>query len=223
MRNLLFVVTAASIVSLATLACGGTDSSIASNITPAGDAGPERTTSPTESPDGSVDPTPQPGPEAGVPDDRIDPIALGRSWTYDVTIIGTYPICRAGSSTGQVLGTKQVSGKQAFQVQSFCPGAGTTSYAVDGDRVELFYANTWILALDAPVEEGHTWTNGADDFVWEKAPKVTGKAGTFDDCWTARQENSESYTVFCRGVGPVKWHFVDKGNGYDAVLTAKNF
>jgi hypothetical protein len=30
--------------------------------------------------------------------------------------------------------------------------------------------------------------------------------------------------ILCRGVGPVKWHYEDGlGNGYEAVLTAKNF
>ena len=33
-----------------------------------------------------------------------------------------------------------------------------------------------------------------------------------------------SYTVFCRGVGPVEWHYEDGfGNGYEAVLKAKGF
>src|SRR4051812_6768795 len=66
-------------------------------------------------PDGG-DPVAPPGPDGSIPDgatphdaavppdaakdDRIDPIALGKSWTYDVTIIGVYPLCKAGSNTG---------------------------------------------------------------------------------------------------------------------------
>jgi hypothetical protein len=154
-------------------------------------------------------------------DNRIDPIELGRSWTYDVTIIGTYPLCKPGSHVGQVLGQKVVGGKPAFQVQSFCPGAGTSSYAVTGDKVELYYANTWILSLDAPVAEGHTWTDGVNTYLWEKVGQVTVPDGTFDDCWKAKPQVGSSYTTFCRGVGPVRWHFVDgSGNGYDATLTA---
>jgi hypothetical protein len=154
-------------------------------------------------------------------DNRIDPIALGRSWTYDVTIIGTYPICKSGSHVGQVLGQKVVAGKPSFQVQTFCPGAGTSSYAVNGDRVEVYYANTWILSLDAPVAEGHTWTDGVNTYVWEKVGQVTVPDGTFDDCWKAKPQVGSSYTTFCRGIGPVRWHFVDgNGNGYDATLTA---
>lgn len=158
--------------------------------------------------------------DAGV-DRRIDPIELGRTWTYDVSIIGVYPMCKAGSSTGRVLGKKVVAGKQAFQVQSFCPGAGTSSYAVDGDKVELYLDNAWILALDAPVAEGHTWTDGVETYAWEKVGELTVPAGTYDDCWTVRPQSGSSYSTFCRGVGPVLWHYVDfLGNGYDATLTA---
>lgn len=78
--------------------------------------------------------------DAAPDDDRIDPIALGRSWTYDVDVLGSYPIC---------------------------------------------------------------------------------EPGTFDDCWTAREQDGESYTDDCRGSGPVHWHDVDTfGNGYDARLIA---
>jgi hypothetical protein len=160
-------------------------------------------------------------PDAAAPDLRIDPITLGRTWTYDVAILGTYPLCKAGSSTGRVLGQKTVAGKNAFQVQSFCPGAGTSSYAVDGDKVEIYYGSSWILSLDAPVQEGHTWTDGLYTYAWEKVGAVTVPAGTFDDCWKAKPQLGTSYTTFCRGVGPVRWHFVDgSGNGYDATLTA---
>lgn len=154
-------------------------------------------------------------------DNRIDPIELGRSWTYDVSIIGTYPICKPGSNKGQVLGSKIVGGKPSFQVQSFCPGAGTSSYAVTGDKVEIYYANTWVLSLDAPVQEGHTWTDGVYTYGWEKVGTMTVPAGTFNDCWKAKPTVGTSYTTFCRGIGPVRWHYVDAGgNGYDATLTA---
>jgi hypothetical protein len=158
------------------------------------------------------------------PDDRIDPIEVGRQWTYDVTVFGVYPWCKEGSYTGQVLGQKEVDGKQAFQVQSFCPTVGTSSYAVDGDRVEIYVGGVWVLALDAPVSQGHTWSNGASTFTWHEEGSVTVPAGTFDDCWRATENVAhDSYTIFCRGVGPVHWHNVDTGNGFDAVLTAKNF
>lgn len=162
-------------------------------------------------------------PDAAPVDDRIDPIELGRSWTYDVTIIGTYPLCKSGTNTGRVLGTKVVGARDSFQVQSFCPGAGTSSYALDGDRVHVYYGGAWLLALDSPVSKGHSWSNGAVELEWEGLGSQTVPAGTFADCWNARQKDSENFTTFCRGVGPVHWHYLDSavgGNGYDAVLTA---
>ncbi len=162
------------------------------------------------------------GSDAG--DTRIDPIAVGRSWTYDVTIFGTYPLCSAGSHQGVVLGTKMLDGKQSFQVQSLCPGVGTLDYAVSGDVVQFDYMATWVLALDAPVAEGHTWTNGVDTFTWHSVGSVTVPAGTYSDCWKATQNvGYEAYTVFCRGVGPVHWFTKNSGNGYEAMLTSKNF
>jgi hypothetical protein len=157
-------------------------------------------------------------------DNRIDPIVVGRRWTYDVTVFGTYPICTLGSHDGVVLGAMMLDGKRAFQVQSFCPGLGTVNYAVSGDVVQYDYMTTWLLALDAPVAEGHGWTNGVDTFTWHSAGSVTVPAGTYADCWKATQNVAyESYTLFCRGVGPVHWYTKNAGNGYEAILTAKNF
>jgi hypothetical protein len=158
-------------------------------------------------------------------DQQIDPIAVGRKWTYDVTIYGVYPLCQEGIHSGQVLSEKEVAGRHAHQIQSLCPAAGVSSYSVEGDRVWVYYGSAWVLALDAPVEEGHTWSNGASDFEWQSAGSVGVPAGTFDDCWTARELVAwESYTVFCRGVGPVRWHVKDaSGNGFDAELVEKSF
>lgn len=215
----------AAFLALATLACSGGGASI-------GDAPQSTPDTGTEPPGGETDgggpvadgSTPRSDgatpPDGALPDNRIDPIALGRTWTYDVTILGTYPLCKPGSNTARVLGQKSVGGKSAFQVQSFCPGAGTSSFAVDGDKVEIYYANNWILSLDAPVQEGRTWTDGLYTYGWEKVGPVTVPAGTYADCWKVKPTVGTSYTTFCRGVGPVRWHFVDpSGNGYDATLT----
>jgi hypothetical protein len=215
----------AAFLALATFACSGGAASIGDPQASTPDAGTEPPGSEADGSapvDGSVPKTDGATPPDGaVPDNRIDPITVGRTWTYDVTIIGTYPLCKAGSSTGRVLGQKSVGGKNAFQVQSFCPGAGTSSYAVDGDKVEIYYASSWILSLDAPVQEGHTWTDGLYTYGWENVGQVTVPAGTYADCWKAKPTVGTSYTTFCRGVGPVRWHFVDaSGNGYDATLTS---
>ncbi len=161
----------------------------------------------------------------GGPDARIDPISLGHQWTYDVTELGTFPLCPSGTHSGKVVSEGMVDGKDAFQTTNLCSGVDPSYYAVDGDVVQVDYQGTWILALDAPVQEGHTWSNGTSTFTWHKEPKVTVPAGTFDDCWRATQNvNYQAYTIFCRGVGPVHWYSQDlTGNGFDAVLTAKNF
>jgi len=212
----------ASFASFAFLACSGAGVSEVGGtpIVPgaeggppvSGEGGPDDAGVDSTTPDGAT-------PDAAV-DNRIDPIALGRSWTYDVSIIGTYPICKAGSHTGAVLGQKTTAGKPSFQVQSFCPGAGTSSYFVDGDHVEIYYGGAWILSLEAPVAETTMWTDGLLQYTWEKIGKITVPAGTFDDCWSAKHVGGVSYTRFCRGIGPVQWHYVDgTGNGYDATLT----
>lgn len=161
----------------------------------------------------------------GGPDDRIDPIALGHSWTYDVTEVGTFPLCPSGSQTAETVAEVEKNGKTGLEVTSLCANAQSSIYAVEGDVVFVDYLDTWVLALDAPVEEGHTWSNGISTFTWHDEGTVTVPAGTFDDCWRATQNVAyEAYTIFCRGVGPVHWHSVDlAGNGFDAILTAKSF
>jgi hypothetical protein len=162
----------------------------------------------------------------GAADDRIDPISVGHDWTYDVTEIGDDPACPSGSHTGKTLSEGTFDGKDAFQVSSLCTGYPPSYYAVDGDVVEVNYMGTWLLALDAPVQEGHMWTNGASTFTWHDEGTVTVGAGTFEQCFRATQDDAgwDAYTIFCRGVGPVHWHSVDpSGDGYDAVLTAVSF
>jgi hypothetical protein len=178
-------------------------------------SGAQTTTSATTSSNGA----------GGGPDDRIDPIELGHAWTYEVEELGTFPACPSGSHTGETIAESEIGGKHAFEVTNLCANVESSQYAVEGDVVFVHYQGTWILALDAPVEEGHTWTNGASTFTWHDEGTVTVPAGTFDDCWRATQNVAyEAYTIFCRGVGPVHWRSVDlSGNGFDAVLTAKNF
>lgn len=168
-------------------------------------------------------------PEASLPDagadERIDPIEVGRSWTYDITELGTYPFCPGGTHSGTALSSEMVAGKQAIQVQSACANAGTAYYAVDGDLVQVDVQGAWLTALASPVQEGQTWSQGSDSFTWHSAGTVTVPAGTFGDCWSATQNVAYSaYAIFCRGVGPVRWYTKDaQGNGYDAQLGAKNF
>jgi hypothetical protein len=159
-------------------------------------------------------------------DEEIDPIAVGHAWTYAVTELGTYPACPAGSSTATALTTSTQDGKAgAVEVQSLCTGAPPSWYFVQGDVVQVDVTGTWVLALDAPVQEGHTWSNGETSFTWHDAGSVTVPAGTFSDCWSATENVAyPAYTIFCRGVGPVHWYTKDdSGDGFEAVLTTRNF
>ncbi len=158
-------------------------------------------------------------------DDRIDPIVVGRAWTYDVTIFGTYPLCEAGQQTGSATSAATVDGKDAILVKSLCTNAGSSYYVVAGDVVHVDYQGTWLLALDAPVAEGHTWSDGASSFTWHDAGVVTVPGGTFSNCWKATQNVAyEAYTIFCRGVGPVRWYSKDTaGDGFDAELLSTSF
>jgi len=156
----------------------------------------------------------------------IDPIALNDAWTYDVTVAGTYPACTNGSGVASVTQHSTIDGKDAFYVSSFCAALGSFWYSADGDRVYEYDGTNWLLALDAPVEDAHTWSNGSETFVWKKIGAIAVPAGNFADCWEVDDQAAPTYyaVTFCRGVGPVKWHYRDASqNGYDAVLTNKNF
>ena len=219
--------------SFVVIACGGASTSIDD---PVSDAGLAPSGSVTAAPLGTGDsssdgatlpPLPtdagplKDGPTA---DRRIDPIEVGRAWTYDVKGLGFYPLCEAGKHIASARRSSPKDGKTAIDVTSLCKNAGAFDFAVEGDRV-FTYVGGWRLSLDAPVAQGHQWSDGARTYKWESRGTQTVPAGTYDECWSATVVASfSSYTVFCRGVGPVKWHYEDGlGNGYEAVLTAKNF
>jgi hypothetical protein len=226
-----FVLTAAMVL----VGCGGSESGGVfdpnASFTP--DGGVEVSDSGTEPPPDAGSDSGKPktdGGDAGngdaaVKDNRIDPIEVGHAWTYNVTVLGFFPACSNGVFVSNTLQSSSVEGKTALHVQSFCPNAGVVKYAVEGDRVYSYIAGDWKTSLDSPVTQGHTWSDGFLDYKWEKKSSITTPAGTFSDCWSATTVASyTSYILLCRGVGPVKWHYEDGfGNGYEAVLTAKNF
>ena len=162
--------------------------------------------------------------DAGLPADAIDPIVVGRAWTFNVTEVGYYPLCPSGTQDAKVLDATTRDGRSAFEVNSFCTGVGSLYYAPDGDVVYWDYQGTWILVLDAPVADGHKWDNGLTTYAWKDVGTVQVPAGTFDRCFQVQDQNGPSYSVLCRGIGPVRYVYRDaNGNGYDAVLAAKNF
>lgn len=214
---------------LALLAACGSEATVAPDL----DGGPRATAdsrSPEAGPDGATTTTPPlanagDAGDAQVKDNRIDPVELGRSWTYDVSVIGFFPACENGSHTATALSQSTIDGKTALRVSSFCPYAGAYEYSVDGDRVYSYLAGSWRTSIDSPVVAGHEWTDDFLTYRWESKGAVTTPAGTFSDCWSATTVAPySSYIVLCRGVGPVKWHYdTGFGNGYDATLSAKNF
>jgi hypothetical protein len=156
----------------------------------------------------------------------IDPLAMGEAWTYDVTVVGDFPECNTGTYVSSVSQTETLDGKNAFLVGSFCPSLGSYWYANDGDLTYEYASGQWSVGLDTPLQAGHSWSVNSQSFTWYAANSITVPAGTFSDCWEARENSStESYSIFlCRGVGPVHWAYRDGfGDGYDAVLHSKNF
>ena len=157
----------------------------------------------------------------------IDPLVVGETWTYDVTIQGSFPECSAGTFNSTVSQNETLGGRDAYLVGSFCPSLGSYWYSADGDTVSVYSGSDWIVGLDSPVQEGHSWVSDEGrTFQWYSSGTLTLPAGTFSDCWEARETGSatEEYSItLCRGVGPVHWHYRYAGDGYDAVLHSKNF
>lgn len=149
------------------------------------------------------------------PDTRLDPLEVGRSWTYDVT--STYPSCPAGMRTSTVTAETTVDGRSAYQVTSIC--GDTVAISVEGNVVESKYQDyPWLRMLDEPVSDGHTWTttNGAAtfDMRYTSVGSVTTPAGTFADCWQVTQVVSYTQTwTYCAGVGQVASEMVDLAGG----------
>jgi len=165
------------------------------------------------------------GDDGGGADERLYPLAVGRSWTYEVGAVGAGAVCAPGTYSEEVLGTTSVGGREAFEVAGWCSAVGTNYLASDGDKVEVYYNGGWIVVLDTPVEEGHTWTStGPVVYTWKQEGAVTVPAGTFDDCWRREQQVSyTAYTIYCRGVGAVIDYSQDlAGNGWDARLSASS-
>src|SRR4051812_27112212 len=80
-------------------------------------------------------------------DQRIDPIEVNRAWTYDVRVLGWYPLCRNGIFTAKTLSSVRVGGRNGKRVESLCDRAGSFVYSVEGDRVWSWYAGAWRLSV----------------------------------------------------------------------------
>lgn len=179
-------------------------------------------------------PTPDsPGEDGNDPpavDDRLYPLAVGHKWTYLVE--STYPHCPSGPMEFEVIGTKNVGGRKAFEMASSTCSVAMAPHSIDDDGVVESYGSstsTWMRLLDAPVADGHTWTttNGAATFkmTYQKIGALETDAGSFDDCWQVKQMVQYTQTwTYCRGVGMVASTMIDLAGGKLIwSLTSKNF
>jgi hypothetical protein len=155
------------------------------------------------------------------------PLAVGNRWTFSVAAVGAGAICSPGSYDQRVVSANPAGGRAAFQLTNFCTGVGGTyDYSEPGgDEVDFYYSNTWAPIVDVPLQEGHTWTYFNASYTWHRETSVTVPAGTWSDCWTAKQNVTyTAYLTYCRGVGLVRSYSQDlAGNGWDAQLASKSF
>jgi hypothetical protein len=152
----------------------------------------------------------------------LHPLAVGLSWTYVVEPVGGGVVCPPGTHTSTVETETTLDGRQAFAVTNWCPAAGTSFLSPgEGDEVFLNYDSTWLPMIALPLQDGFSWDYFNTSFTWEDAGSVTVPAGTFDDCWTARQNVSyDAFLTYCRGIGMVQSHSSDlNGQGWDAQLS----
>jgi hypothetical protein len=155
----------------------------------------------------------------------ILPLATGNTWVYEVTDVGSGDACGSGDKTTTIVGPVEHAGKQGFSQKNLCNPGGTVDLAAEGDRLFAWTGAEWRVALDAPIEEGKSWTMGEFTRTWHDAGQVTVPAGTFDDCWRVDQMGPApgSFT-YCRGVGLVAETTDDgQGNGSDVKLASKSF
>lgn len=173
--------------------------------------------SPATGPDGSVSPDSAGSGSHGA--QALYPLAMGETWTYAVTAVGSGAVCSPGTYTQTIVSANPVGGRAAFQMTSFCSAiSGTYDYAPGtGDEVDFNYNASWGVLIDGNLTEGHSWPYFNTSYHWERAT-VAGH----DDCWKAVQDVSyTAYLTYCRGVGLVESYSQDLGgNGWDAVLTS---
>jgi hypothetical protein len=162
------------------------------------------------------------GGELPVNSDGLQPLGVGKSWTYSVSQINSSTQCGSGNRTvTQTINTKgSLAGQTAYNLSALCPGQAEQQLAFDGQRVLVYASNQWMPALDTPPVDGHAWPSD-QRYYWSYAGTVSVSAGKFTNCWTRQvdQTNNNIYQTFCPGVGKVVDHSEQGGVGYHAQLT----
>jgi hypothetical protein len=149
------------------------------------------------------------------------PLAIGREWTYKVTKVGAGGACGEGTFTSKVSDSKEVGGKTAYTVTPWCSGTSDSALYAPGEGDEVFFRfnNEWQTVLDGKVADGATWTFQGLEYSWKFLGMQTITGVVFTDCWgVERADEPFVYSVYCRGVGPLRHHNEVDGNGYDAEL-----
>ncbi|MBM4360067.1 MAG: hypothetical protein FJ096_18330 [Deltaproteobacteria bacterium] len=149
------------------------------------------------------------------------PLAIGKEWTFKVTKVGSGGICGEGTFTSKVTDSKDLAGKTAYSVTSWCSSvsdAGTYA-AGTGDELFYYFNKEWQVILDGKLEDGNTWKFQGLEYRWKELGVQTIDNVMLGDCWGASRVDSPLvYDVYCRGVGAIRHHNEVDGNGYDAVL-----
>jgi hypothetical protein len=155
---------------------------------------------------------------------KLYPLAMGNSWTYNVAAVGAGSICAAGMHEQHVVSANMAGGRAAFQMTNFCSGVSATYDYAPGsdDEVDFYYQTSWLTLVDPTLTEGHMWPYFNTSYHWHRETSITVPAGTYTDCWTAVQDVSYSASLtYCRGVGLVRSYSSDLNNsGWDAKLSS---
>jgi hypothetical protein len=153
------------------------------------------------------------------------PLAVGNTWTYNVTIVGAGSTCSPGTFSQSVLSANPAGGRAAYQVSDFCTALAGETYDYStpgGDEVDFYYGSDWLELIDPTLVDGTSWTYANTSYTWKRETSVTVPAGSYDDCWTANQNVSyTAYSTYCRGAGLVHNYSADlTGAGWDAQLAS---
>lgn len=169
----------------------------------------------------------------GEHDTSLMPLAVGRSWRYQVQQVGngsnlTTSPCANGVKFETVVASSTLAGRTDFEVVPLCGSGPDVFYSFSGDEVDQYSLSRWQTYLGVPVQTGQYWhTADGSEYAWEGVPSISTQAGTFLNCWRRTQTYPTGYgsfDVYCNGVGKVVSHFEDPNqNGWDAQLMLKAF
>jgi hypothetical protein len=145
--------------------------------------------------------------DASARDDRLQPLEVGRRWTYRrVAIDGGADAACEGSLESSVTKLVMRDAAVGYEYLPTCFGATKVQMFLSGDDIWAYVGSALapVQYAASPVEAGVSWDGGSIQYVWEAQDTVTVPAGTFDRCIRRTGAVDKSgYLVLCRGVGLV--------------------